>query len=99
MKIANYNRPTRHKPLLVKVSLAFLLIPLDAVDVIAISEENLIAQFARANYRIEVNQIDNLAQRLVGVLAVEVPKFVIIAVSLEKSFQDFVSIIDVARLH
>src|SRR5215212_2656765 len=85
--------------LLVNVSLTFLLLPLDAIDIIAVGREYLLTQLASANHRIEVHKVNNLPQRFIRILAVEMAKLIIIVVSLEKSFQYLVSSIDVARLH
>src|SRR6185369_14311854 len=85
--------------LLVNVSLAFLLLPLDAIDVVGVSRKNLVAQLARADNRIEIDEVNNLAYRFVGVFAVKLPQLVIIAVPLEQSLQYLVSSIDLARLH
>src|SRR6185369_11040969 len=61
--------------------------------------EYLFTQLARADYIIEINEINNLAHRLIRVLTVELAKLVIKSMALEQSFQYLVSALDATRLH
>src|ERR1044072_2126365 len=85
--------------LLVNVSLALFLIPLDAINVVGIRREYLLAQFARASHRIEIDEVNNLAHRLVRVFTVELAQLVIKPVTLETPPLRFFSSIDPSRLH
>src|ERR1043165_294739 len=90
---------TRLCALLVKIRLTFFLLPFDAVDVLAIAGEYLVAQLARAHARIDIHEVNNPSERLVLILAILFAELVVEPVTPKQPLQKRLPFIAVARLH